>query len=84
MEPSPKRDWLWYNLIRYYQTFFRDLTATDIQWNQVVSNFVIQWKVLKERKDEDDPEVPKITMAHQSSNGLKLSKTSSTALLGPG
>ena len=28
-----------------------------------MSNFEIQWKALKERKDEDDPEVPKITKA---------------------
>ena len=26
-------------------------------------NFEIQWKALKERKDEDDPEVPQITKA---------------------
>ena len=51
------------NLIRYYQTFGRDLTPSNIQWNQVMSNFEIQWNALKERKDEDDPEVPKITKA---------------------
>ena len=28
-----------------------------------MSNFEIQWKALNERKDEDDPEVPKITKA---------------------
>ena len=28
-----------------------------------MSNFEIQWKALKERKDEDDPDVPKITKA---------------------
>ena len=28
-----------------------------------MSNFEIQWKALKGRKDEDDPEVPKITKA---------------------
>ena len=51
------------NLIRYYQTVGRDLTASNIQWNQVMSNFEIQWKALKERKDEDDPEVPYISKA---------------------
>ena len=50
------------NLITYYQTVGRDLTASNIQWNQVMSNFEIQWKALKERKD-DDPEVPKIIKA---------------------
>ena len=28
-----------------------------------MSNCEIQWKALKERKNEDDPEVPKITKA---------------------
>ena len=51
------------DLIRYYQTMGRDLTSANIEWNQVMSNFEIQWKALKERKDEDDPDVPKITKA---------------------
>ena len=51
------------DLIRYYETVGRDLTAANIQWNQVISNFEIQWKALKDRKDEDDPDVPKITKA---------------------
>ena len=37
--------------------------ASNIQWNQVMSNFEIQSKVLKERKDGDDPDAPKITKA---------------------
>ena len=28
-----------------------------------MSNFETQWKALKDRKDEDDPDVPKITKA---------------------
>ena len=51
------------DLIRYYQAVGGDLTAANIQWNQVMSNFEIQWKALKERKDEDDPDVSKITKA---------------------
>ena len=51
------------DLIRYYQTVGRDFTAANIQWNQVMSNFEIQWKALNERKDEDYPDVPKITKA---------------------
>ena len=39
------------------------LTAANIQCNQVMSNFEIQWKALKDRKDEDDPDVPTITKA---------------------
>ena len=60
---SQKRLTVACDLIRYYQTVGRDLTAANIQWNQVMGNFEIQWKALKERKDEDDPEVPKITEA---------------------
>ena len=51
------------DLVRYYQTVGRDLTAANIQWNQVMSNFEIQWEALKDRKDEDDPDVPTITKA---------------------
>ena len=60
---SQKRLTVACDLIRYYQTVGRDLTAANIQLNQVMSNFEIQWKALKERKDEDDPDVPKITKA---------------------
>ena len=51
------------DLVRYYQTVGRDLTAANIQWNQVMSNLEIQWKALKDREDEDDPDVPKTTKA---------------------
>ena len=51
------------DLVRFYQTVGRDITAANIQWNQVMTNFEIQWKALKDRKDEDDPDVPKITKA---------------------
>ena len=60
---SQKRLTVACDLVRFYQTVGRDLTAATIQWNQVMSNFEIQWKVLKDRKDEDDPDVPKITKA---------------------
>ena len=64
------------NLISYYQTVGWDLTAANIQWNQVMSNFEIQWKAPKERKDEDDPEVPKITKALPIIKWTEVSKTS--------
>ena len=60
---SQKRLTVACDLIRYYQTVGRDLNAANIQWNQVMSDFEIQWKTIKERKDEDDPDVPKITKA---------------------
>ena len=60
---SQKRLTVACDLVRFYQTVGRDLTAANIQWNQVMSNFEIQWKALKDRKDEDDPDVPKIMKA---------------------
>ena len=60
---SQKRLTVACDLIRFYQSVGRDLTAANIQWNQVMSNFEIQWKALKDRKDEDDPDVPKISKA---------------------
>ena len=60
---SQKRLTVACDLIRFCQIVGRDLTAANIQWNQVMSNFEIQWKALKDRKDEDDPDVPKITKA---------------------
>ena len=49
------------NLVRYYDTMGRDLMAQNMRWNQVGKNFEIQWKALKDRKEEDPLEVPKIT-----------------------
>ena len=60
---SQKRLTVACDLVRYYQTVGRDLTAANIQGNQVMSNFEIQWKALKDRNNEDDPDVPKITKA---------------------
>ena len=60
---SQKRLTVACDLVRYYQTVGRELTSANIQWNQVMSNFEIQWKALKDRKDEDDPAVPTITKA---------------------
>ena len=60
---SQKRLTVACDLIRFFQTVGRDLIAANIQWNQVMSNLEIQWKALKDRKDEDDPDVPKITKA---------------------
>ena len=49
------------NLVRYYKTVGHDLTVQNMHWNQVGKNFEIHWKALKDRKEEDPPEVPKIT-----------------------
>ena len=37
--------------------------AADMQWMHVTKNFEIQWKALKDCKDDNVPEVPKVTKA---------------------
>ena len=39
----------------------RDLTAANMRWNNVIKNFEIQWEALKTKRDEDTPDVPKIS-----------------------
>ena len=58
---SQKRLLVACDLVRYYDTVGRDLTSNNIQWLDTVKNFEIQWKALKARKDEDEPDVPKIS-----------------------
>jgi hypothetical protein len=48
-------------LVWYYEATGRALTAGNLQWNSVMRNFSEQWKALEDRKDGDDPEVPKIS-----------------------
>ena len=48
-------------LVRYYNTIGCDLTVASMCWNNIIKNFEIQWKALKAKKDEDAPEVPKIS-----------------------
>ena len=50
-------------LVRYYEATGRELTAANMKWDSVMKNFEIQWKALKAKKDEDTPDVPKITKA---------------------
>ena len=52
------------DLVKYYITVSRDLTAANLQWNTVMKNFDIQWTVLKEKKGDDSPETPKISKAN--------------------
>ena len=51
------------DLVRFYNTVGHDLTAATMHWTHVAKNFEIQWKVLNDCKDDDDPEVPKVTKA---------------------
>ena len=49
------------NLVKYYTTVGRSLTAANLQWFSIMKNFAEQWQSLEERKEEDDPETPTIT-----------------------
>ena len=37
--------------------------VANMRWTHVTKNFEIQWKALKDRKDDDDPEVRRVTKA---------------------
>ena len=51
------------NLVRFYQTIGRDLTAANMRWITVIRNFEEQWKALVKKRDEDEPETPLISKA---------------------
>ena len=51
------------DLVRFYDTVGHDLTAVNMPWTHVAKNLKTQWKALKSHKDEDDPDIPKITRA---------------------
>jgi hypothetical protein len=48
-------------LVRYYEMISREPTHTNMRWDPVIKNFTQQWKALKDRKEGESPEVPKIT-----------------------
>jgi hypothetical protein len=58
-------------LVRYYETVGRTLSAANLQWNTVMKNFEIQWKALMDKKSKDEPETPKIS---KSLNIMKWSE----------
>ena len=59
-------------IIRYYKTVGRNLTAANLMWNTVIKNFEIQWKALKDKKDGDEPDTPEIA---KGLNIMKWSKS---------
>ena len=48
-------------IVRYYNAVGCDITAANMQWTQEIKNFEDQWKALKGHKEDDDPDVPKIS-----------------------
>jgi hypothetical protein len=49
------------DMVRYYEMIDRELSASNMRWEPVIKNFTQQWKALKDRKDGEAPEVPKIS-----------------------
>eukprot|EP00957_Ditylum_brightwellii_P051881 3935171-Ditylum_brightwellii.AAC.1 len=47
-------------LVRYYTMVNWMITPGNIQWDTVVRNFEIQWKALKDKKEENEPNTPNI------------------------
>ena len=62
------------DIVRYYENVGRPLAAANLRWNTVIKNFEIQWKALKDKKDGDEPETPKIA------KGLNIMKWSESFL----
>ena len=46
---------------KYYENVGRTPSAGNMCWNPVIKTFIKHWKALKARKDNADPEVPKIS-----------------------
>jgi hypothetical protein len=58
-------------LVRYYETTGRALTAANLHWTSVMKHFEIHWKALMDKKSKDEPETPKIS---KSLNIMKWSE----------
>ena len=61
VENSQKRMLEVCELVRFYETIERPITATNLLYRPVIRNFYLQWKALVDRKDGDVPEVPKVS-----------------------
>ena len=48
-------------IVKYYETVGRETTPNNMRWDPVIKNFIEHWKALKDRKEDDVPEVPKIS-----------------------
>ena len=48
-------------ITKYYETVGRTPSAGNMRWNPVIKTFIKHWKSLKARKDNTDPEMPKIS-----------------------
>ena len=48
-------------IVCYYNAVGRDITAANMRCTQVIKNFEDQWKALKGHKEDDEPDVLKIS-----------------------
>ena len=48
-------------IVHYYNADGCDISAANMRWTQVIKNFEDQWKALKGHKEDDEPDVPKIS-----------------------
>ena len=49
-------------IVHYYEAVGREITPSNMKWTTTIKSFVQHWKVLEERKKENNtPEIPKIT-----------------------
>ena len=51
------------DIICFYETIGRPLDARNLVYSTIIRNFAQQWKALKDRKEAEDPELPKVTKA---------------------
>ena len=56
---SQKRRIVAAEIVRYYVTVGRKITASDMLWNPVLKDFEVQWNSIKQRKEQDSPETPR-------------------------
>jgi hypothetical protein len=50
------------DMVRDYEMIDRELSAANMRWEPVIKNFTQPWwKALKDREDDEAPEVPKIS-----------------------
>jgi hypothetical protein len=58
---SQKRLGVACEIVRYYKTVGRTISAGNMKWDPILKSFKDQWDALVARKKSDDPDVPTIT-----------------------
>ena len=66
---------------RYYAQFGRDITPTNMH-SKTLTNFDIQWNALKDIKEQENPDVPKLTKNGNIINFIESFKLHLNAIIG--